>query len=129
MREKLKLLNKYLWIGGATTACYFFLFYLFWDLLKLPKFIAVSLAYGAFLLLNFSAHRRYTFLAHDGCAKRQSRRYLTMVCISYLLTLLIVYVVSEVLTFSAISGVISACILTTLLGFVVSKKWVYTRDL
>jgi putative flippase GtrA len=124
-RKQLKLLAKYLWVGGLTTACYFLLFYLFWAQLKLPKLASVSIAYGLFLLMNFSAHRRFTFLAHGKKARAQVIRYLCLVSTSYLLTLLTVYLISDLCHFSAYTGVISACILTTIVGFIVSKKWVY----
>lgn len=120
-------LYKYLFLGGLTTLVYFLLAYVFLNILGFSKFVGVSIAYLIFIVLNFNAHRRFTFLALNEKAKKQFFRYLTLVVTSYFLTLLIVYFISNILQMKAIIGVILASAITTILGFIVSRLWVYTQ--
>ena len=119
------LLIKYLSVGGLTTLGYFALFFLFWRFFSLPKLIAVSIAYSLFLVMNFLSHQTVTFQSHNKKTSPQIVRYLLLVGFSFILTLLIIHILSDILNFYPMISVIISSVVTTFIGFTLSKYWVY----
>jgi putative flippase GtrA len=95
------------------------------NVLGLNYRVCVSVAYLVAIALHFLLNRHITFRAADSHAIRQAWRYLTMAAINYVVTLAVVSVVVDVLNWSVYIGLFLALVATIVVGYVLSKLWVF----
>jgi len=112
-------------VGGVTALVYLGLMALLLNVVGLNYRVCVSVAYVGAIALHFSLNRHVTFRSADGNIFPQAWRYLAMVAINYVVTLAIVSYVVEVLNHSAFIGAISALVATIVVGYIVSRSWVF----
>ena len=118
----------FLLIGGITAAIYFGLLTVFLEILSFDYRVGVSIAYLAAVSFHFFANRRLTFRANHENPLQQVVRYLPMVALNYLLTVVIVTVSVEILGLTPYVGAAVAIVVTAGLGFIISKAWVFRKE-
>ncbi len=123
-RDKLKHLSVYAVIGGSTTALYYGLLIWLYKHQHLSLMLATSIAYMIFIASNFFAHRTITFRSNRALGQNFVR-YLMLLSFNYGLTLLLIWWVHEVLQASLNLAFIVSVGVTTVIGYVASKLWVY----
>ncbi len=114
----------FLSVGLATMAVQFLSFSLFAHL-ALPSKIAVSGAYVLAVLFHFLMNRTVTFKAKNSDVMGHLGRYLVVVCINYVVTLLVFDVIVTRFSFSPYIGMAAAIAATVMTGFFLLKFWVF----
>ena len=118
----------FLLIGGITAAIYFALLTVFLEILRFDYRAGVSIAYIVAVSFHFFGNRQLTFRANHENLLQQVVRYLPMVALNYLLTVVIVTVSVEILGLSPYVGAAVGIVATTGLGFFISKAWVFRKE-
>lgn len=119
----------FLAIGTITTTMYFVIFGLLWNILQINYVFDVTVAYGLSTTFHFLANRRLTFKSADGDLAAQLKKYLVMIALNYLITLLIVSVVVEWVHFSPYIGILTSVCVTIFTTYLISHFWVFTSSL
>lgn len=115
----------FLGVGGATSILYFLLLYLFLYILKIQYLVGVSLAYFISIIFHYFTNRQVTFKATSESVKTQAKRYVLFAGFNYLITLGIVMTTVELFGASSFWAALLAVVITTGLGFLVGKQWVF----
>ena len=123
--EDLRKGIKFALVGGTTAIIYFALLVVLMRFPLLNYQWNVSIAYVMATSFHFAANRWFTFRAHEGRATRQLGRYVILVLINYLLTLLIVTGMVELLGAHPIVGACMAVGLTAVVAFLIARSWVF----
>ena len=105
---------------------YFSLIYFFVDLLKFHYSVGITCAYAMAVAIHFLLNRSFTFSASKGPVLAQLLKYLVLLVINYITTILTVSLFVEVLISSAYLGACVGIVLTTLSGYIASKYWIFT---
>ena len=114
-------------VGGLTAFLYIGLLAFFLELLAFDYRIGVSIAYLIAISFHFMMNRWATFRAHNENPTPQMIRYLMFAGFNYLLTLAVVWLFVEILRTAPYTGVAVAVIVTTGIGFVISKHWIFKK--
>ena len=117
----------FLLVGGIAAVIYFGLLFSFLEIFRLDYRLGVSIAYITAVSFHFFANRYLTFRANQENTFQQIVRYLPMMVLNYLLTLVIVTVSVELLWVSPYIGGGVAIVVTVGLGFFISKVWVFRK--
>jgi len=113
---------KYGIVGIVSVVIDYSILFLMYTLLNFDKNISITLAFWISSIFNFLMHKKFTFLSKNDI-KLEFIKYLIMVFISYLLTIVIINILLK-FTNLYISKLISL-IFVYLYGFTVSKFFVY----
>lgn len=124
----MKTFFLFLLVGGITAVIYFGLLSVFLDILRFDYRVCVSISYIAAVSFHFFANRQLTFRSNNENYFRQIVRYLSMVALNSLLTVMIVVVSVEMFGFSPYIGAIVSIVATTGLCFFISKVWVFRKE-
>lgn len=117
----------FLTIGTLTAILYFSLFTLLWKILNINYNIAISISYLGSIVFYFYCNRRFTFKSQSSI-KQQIPRFIVLVIINYIITLLIVHSTVEILMLSPYIGVIFGIGATTAISYIVGKFWVFQLE-
>jgi putative flippase GtrA len=115
-------------IGALTAVVYFSLFNLMWYLLNIDYRIAVSIAYVTAATFQFFANRNLTFRSCGHRVLFQMIKYVVMVLINYVITMIVVHFVVEVLKLPPPVGVVAAIATTVVSGYLLSRYWVFVTE-
>jgi len=85
-------------------------------------YLATSLGFGGGLLFNYAFHARVTFKSAAGVGS--FARYLCVVAMNYLLTLVFVFLSLSLVGNPLVGKVLSLPVIAAI-GFVLSKRWIY----
>jgi len=118
----------FLTVGALTAVLYFSIFAYLWRVAHLHYRLAISIAYFTSILFHFTANRFVTFKSHGADFTKHVVKYLIMVMVNYLITLLVVHFVVVGLALSPYLGVISAIGATVGTGYLMAKFWVFRVD-
>lgn len=113
-------------VGGLSAAISFSSFALLWDICHINYKIAVTISYVLAILFNFTCNRHFTFKSLGRGLFRQIYRYLTMILLNYVITLFTVHASVQWLSLSPYFGLLASIAVTAIVGFILSKFWVYT---
>lgn len=136
MRQKVKKSLKHFFhrdflfysvVGGVSALVNFGCFSLFYGGFKLHYEVAVTLSYILSVLTHFNGNRHVTFKKHTHALLPQLKRYVVMLLVNYLITLLIMHITVAFFHFSPYIGVISAIAFTVWVGFLMAKFWVFKK--
>ena len=116
-------------VGTSTAAIYFLTFGLLWNMLAINYRIGVSVAYILSTTFHFFANRHFTFKGQNIKLAHQLPKYLAMVVINYVVTLLIVSFVVEFLQFTPYLGICAAVSVTLVMTYLLSYFWVFGSSL
>ncbi|MFN0263113.1 GtrA family protein [Tepidamorphus sp. 3E244] len=86
--------------------------------------VATTIAFALSVIVNFSLHSKYTFSL--GIAYRHLWKYLILVVLNYLVTVLIVATFEHTLASPMIGKLISLPVIAVI-GFTVSRFWVFRQ--
>jgi putative flippase GtrA len=112
-------------VGALATALNFGLFSFFWEGLGLNYLTAVSIAYFLAVVFHFNVNRRFTFRSDAADLMLHAKKYLVMVVINFILTLMIVRFCVEVLQLSPYFGAAFSIGATVCTGYVMSRFWIF----
>jgi putative flippase GtrA len=87
----------------------------------------VTLAFIFSTTFHFLANRSYTFNSHSRSIARQLFRYVVLIVINYLITILVVRYSVEILHFHPYLGVLMSTFLTVMVGYILSHFWVFNE--
>ena len=104
-------------------------FRVFFDTFKLPYLGAASLAYFVTVFCHFLANKFFTFSAHGQSMSHNLPRYLAMLLINYLITILSSWVVVELVRASPYWGVVVATVGTAISSYTLMKYFVFTHNM
>ena len=125
-KEHYRHLVYFIFVGGISAAIYFLLLMIFLDYMGVGRRIAVSASFAVSTLFNFMANRNLTFKQKDSSVIKHSLRYVVMLLISYVLTMIIVEIGSSVFNQTVYVGSIVAIFISMFFRFALSKFWVFT---
>ena len=100
-------------------------FYVCWKGLHLHSTVAITVSYILSVIFHFIANRRYTFKSHSVCFYLQLPKYLCMILLSYVLTLIVMQCVVSVLHLSPMIGVVASIGATVSTNYLLSRYWVF----
>ena len=120
-----RLMLVFLAVGGATAVLYGAVFTVLWELARLGRTAAVSIAYAAAVVFHFYTNRRFTFRANAGGLSTHAVRYLVLVAVNYGITLAVMELAVSGLSLSPYGGVVLATGATFLTGYFLSRFWVF----
>ena len=123
--EQRKQLFRFGCIGFSTFVMNFLFFYLFYKLFHWDYRIAVSLAFVLTVILHFFLHRIFTFKASDQQIAHNAGKYIFMLGINYVITMIVAWFVVEILRISPSFTVIAATAVTTVMNFFLMKYFVF----
>jgi len=114
-------------VGFVTALIYFFVIGFLYDVMKWGYLFAVTLAFIFSTAFHFLANRSYTFNSHSRSIARQLFRYIVLIVINYLITILIVKYFVEILDLHPYLGVLMSTFLTVMVGYMLSNFWVFNE--
>ena len=120
-----RTVTTFLTVGGLSALINFGSFALFWKVFHFYYQFAVTLSYVLSVIFHFIANRRFTFRAHRQALWPHLSKYLMMVAVNYPVTLLVVYVVVEIVHWPPPMGVACGIGVTVTTGYIMSKFWVF----
>jgi len=120
-----KSLFSYLVVGGLAAVINFSAFGFCWQLMHLNYKLAISIAFILSVMFHFTANRRFTFQSQHIAVRLQIPRYLSMVAVNYVVTLIVMQVVVEILHLSPYLGTVAAIGMTVGSGYIMSRYWVF----
>lgn len=124
---EIKRFLKFGVVGAATAAIYFLILAFHLEVLRFSYTLSVSVAYIVSVVFQFIANRLFTFGTEKRSVLTQLPRYLVLLFINYLLTILIVRFVVDKIGWTAYHGVLVAVPFIMITGYSLSKFWVYKR--
>lgn len=126
-----RLLDKktvifFLIVGASSALSYFLSFALLYSVLNLNYKIAVTIAYVISILVHFTGNRVFTFQQHGANLMQHVSKYLVMVLINYVITLVIMHIVVQNLHIIPYIGLAISIAATVGTGYLMSKYWVFS---
>ena len=116
-------------IGCASGLAYFVTLYVLVDLVSLNYLIGVSIGYVAALTSHFILNKILFFGHGKKVNTRQVFRYLQLCAMNYFLTIASVFAAVEYYDLSHYLAALCALFLTTPVGFVIMKIYVFSKPL
>jgi putative flippase GtrA len=117
----------FLTVGTISAIVNFGSFSLLWNVCGINYKLAVSIAYFLSVVVHFFANRRITFASHNIHFLRQMPRYLTMIFINYLITLMVTRFTVEVLLLSPYIGIVLSIGVTINTSYFMLRYWVFPK--
>jgi putative flippase GtrA len=121
-----KTFSSYVIIGFSTVIIYYTAFVILWRYFDLHYAVALTIAYLISTTFNFNANRSFTFSYHEGKWYFQLMKYLVVALVNYLVSLFVAHIVVEYLLLSPYIGGIVAIGMTVIMGYLLSKFWIYS---
>lgn len=116
---------KFLTVAIGTVSVYFFVMIVLLNIIQVKYTVSISGAYMAGAIFNFFANRKFTFNAQHKHIKIQTIRYIILLLINYLLTLIVAQFVVEILSLSAYIGAMLAIVCTAIVTYFSLGLWVF----
>lgn len=126
MLERQRFL-KFELVGAATAAIYFLVLAFHLEVLGANYNLAVSIAYIVSVVFQFIANKRFTFKSETTSVLPQLSKFLVLLFINYLVTILVVRFVVENLGLTAYHGVLASVPLIMVVGYLLSKHWIFKK--
>ncbi len=118
---------RYFLVGSMTAFFYFGLIALGTKVLEFEYRIVVSVSYLIAVIFHFIASRKITFLVSDDKVPKQLVRYVIVLLLNYIITIIVVSYLVDYLQFSHYVGAIIAIGITIVVGYGTSKFWVFNK--
>lgn len=116
---------KFLVIGALTAGIYISLFIFLFNVLHENYQVAVSVSYAVSVVLHFSANRKFTFKNRTSVLAQQLPRYLILLLINYVITLIVMYLAMELFHIPSYIGIVLTIAATFMLSYLLSKFWIF----
>jgi putative flippase GtrA len=118
----------YLVVGGFTALIYFCLFYFSFESLGLDYRVSATIAYIFAVGFHFLSNRKFTFKISSVGYVAQGVRYLVILLINYLITILVLATLFDRFELNVYLSSVLSVGFTVLIGYFASKFWVFRRD-
>jgi putative flippase GtrA len=115
----------FLMVGCLTAGTYLSLFIVLSKAFHGNYQIAVSISYIVSVILHFSANRKFTFKKQTNLLSHQLPRYLILLVVNYLITLVFMHITVEVFFFTPLIGLVLTIGTTCMLSYLISKFWIF----
>jgi putative flippase GtrA len=125
--EQVVRIVRFLLVGGLTFVVYYALLYILHTGAGMRYPLAIAISYSLAVALHFLINRRFTFAVRLGRTSQQLRRYGLTALINYCMQILIVRALFETIGFGFYWTATIAVATTTVTGFMLMDKWVFTR--
>jgi putative flippase GtrA len=112
-------------VGLLSAVIYFGLISVLWEWMGLNYLAAVAAAYLLTVVIQFNLNRYLTFRSHTGRLLSHIKKYVIMVSVNLMITVMIVDVSVQVLQMSPYWGAAFAIGVTVLVGYVMAKFWIF----
>ncbi len=122
-----KSIFLFLLVGTLSAAVNFASFTIFWKWIGLNYQVAVSIAYVLSVVVHFVANRKLTFQSDHTHFLLQMPRYLTMIFINYITTMVVTRMVVEVFHLSPYLGILCSIGITINISYLLLRYWVFPR--
>lgn len=119
---------RYLVVGLSTTAFYFTLIYVFRELLGVDSLGAVSIAYISATVFNLLSNKFFTFSYQGKTDSALLIRYSTLAILNYFAQLFVIWLTFSQLHFNFYISTLISSATAMVLGFVLSKAWVFKEQ-
>lgn len=119
-----KVFLTFLAMGALTALINFSCFAFFYSLLKINRFISVSLSYMIAAAFHFFGNRKLTFKVQNSQYLIQIIKYISLLIINYFLTIGVLQF-SLIFISSPYIGLIFANGATAISGYLFSKFWIF----
>lgn len=133
MKNFLVLFNRqmidYAAVGFFTAIIYFSLFYILVYFSGLNYFIGMSCSYIIAVSFHFLASRRFTFSTSKNSLGVQTVRYLGLLLLNFIISLILLSVFVEILEQNKYISIIFSSSITLILGYFISKFWVFSSGI
>lgn len=116
---------KFSIVGGTTAVIYFLVMVAVDYSIGLNYIISVSIAFFVSTAFHYLMNMCFTFRAVAKPLGRQVFRYIVMLLMNYLITIVVVNFCVERLCLSAYTGVWVSLIFTTSIGYFFARDWVF----
>lgn len=123
--EHFNVLVRFSIIGSLTALLYYAVFYLLWEMGGYGYITSVTIAYILSFVVHFTASRYYTFTDHDAAMLSHIYRYLIMVVVNYILTLLLMFILVSLCSIAADYALIIVIGLTAIMNYFIFRYWVF----
>lgn len=124
---EIKRFLKFGVVGAATAAIYFLILAFQLESLRFHYTLSVTIAYVVAVVFHFIANRLFTFGSEKTNVLIQLPKYLILLLINYFLTIFIVRFVVDKVGLNAYYGVLASVPFIMVIGYVLSKFWVYKQ--
>ena len=121
-----KELFLYFLLGIAKTVVYFGLFALAQGVLQVSSSVAVSIAYSITAVFHFWVSRTVTFKVQHNKHWSQFFRYIVLLVLNYVITLMVVQGSLQI-TSNPFIGLVVAVGVTSMIGYLMSKFWIFNN--
>lgn len=118
----------FLGVGLLTAIVYLSLVHFLTETCQFNYHIGVTIGYVISIVIYFFANRTFTFKNNDDKIGHQFIRFLMMVSVNYIITLMIVHYSVEYLQLKAYIATIISIIATTIFNYIIAKSWVFSRS-
>jgi putative flippase GtrA len=118
---------RFLLVGVLTFVIYYAVLYFLHTGSGMRYPLAIAISYSLAVAFHFLINRSFTFRVPPGGVPQQLRRYGLAAGVNYFAQVLIVRVLFERIGFGFYWSATIAIATTTLTGFVLLDKWVFTR--
>lgn len=119
---------RYLAVGLSTTAIYFTLIYLFREVLGVGSLGAVSIAYCFATVFNLLANKLFTFSFQGKTNSALLMRYGTLAFVNYYVQVLVIWLTFSQFHFNFYTSTLISSAAAMVIGFVLSKAWVFKEQ-
>lgn len=112
-------------VGGTAFVIYFFLQFLL-EWIDFGPYVALTIAYVTAIAYHFLMNRHFTFRssAVDGGILTTLPRYVSVVLLNYVISLVIVKIVVSA-GFRIQVGMLAAIVITAVLTYIFAKAWIF----
>ena len=124
---EIKRFLKFGVVGAVTAAIYFLILAFQLESLRFNYTLSVSIAYVVAVVFHFIANRFFTFGAEKANVLIQLPKYLILLFVNYLLTIFIARFVVNKIGLSAYYGVLASVPVIMVIGYALSKFWIYKQ--
>ncbi|WP_159077396.1 GtrA family protein [Polynucleobacter rarus] len=116
---------RFLCVGGSAAGIYFAIVHTLTIWVKLPVMLSISVGYICSVVFHFLVNRRYTFGQKGNWSVTELLRYMTVAVLNYVLTVVVVSLLTQNTTIGLNLVVACAILTTTSFGFLASRYWIF----
>lgn len=115
----------FLTTGVISAIAYFITFSLLWKIFNLNYQVAITIGYIVSVIVHFNINRYITFKSGSNPIAHQLIKYLMMLLMNYIVTLLIAHGVVEKAHFSPYFAIVCSIGATVGTSYLLSRYWVF----
>ena len=124
-QEHKKTIPRFLLVGAISAALYLGISLVTVTWLHWNTFLGISIAFVMSTIFHYMANRHFSFQASSGRHRKQIPRYAVVWAVNYGISLLTVWLVSNVLGLPSFVTVVISAVLTSLSGYFLGRLWIF----